>query len=311
MSKIAFIDIGTNSVRMIILDENDADCIYAKKRVITTRIGEGVDKTKQLSVDGMNRTLEALVEFEKIAKEEDVKEILAIATSAVRDAKNKDAFLDIVKKNTKIKISVISGSEEARLGFLGVSKGVEKSGIVKSDEHILIIDIGGGSTEIIVGKGSNIEYSTSIDIGAVRLTDQCVDSDPVSLLDQDKIADKVRKEINEVISIIKEYPIKRVIGIGGTISTGGAIALSMEEYDRSRIHNYFVSLDIIYNINKNLFKLTIEDRKKTIGLQPERADIITTGFMILQLLLMATDSDGIVISEYDNLEGMFFDLYKK
>lgn len=307
MKKIALVDIGTNSVRMIMLNENDSDCIYASKRMETTRIGEGVDQTRNISDNGMSRTLDALKAYAEIAREENVDGIYAIATSAVRDAENREVFLKAVKEETGIEVTMITGQEEARLGFLGVSKGLEASRFVKKEDYILVIDIGGGSTELIVGKDGEIEYSVSLDIGAVRLCDKFVTSDPVNLTNQDAMADFIRTEIKKVIPIIKEFNIKSVIGIGGTITTAGSIALGMEEYDRSRIHNYFVPLDIIHRMNRNLLKQTIEERKATPGLQPSRADIIPAGFMILQLLLLALDKDGIIISEYDNLEGMFFD----
>ena len=307
MIKRALVDIGTNSVRMIILKEDDTDCIYALKRMQTTRIGQGVDQSRNISEEGMARTLEALKVYAEIAEEENVDSIYAIATSAVRDAKNRDVFLDAVKKEVGIEVAMISGEEEARLGFLGVTKGLETSGIVHKDDYILVVDIGGGSTEFIVGKNGEIEYSASLDIGAVRMSDKFVDSDPMSLTDQDKMADYIRLEVKKVISIIREYNIEVVIGIGGTITTAGSIALEMEEYVRTRIHNYFVPLEDIHQINRELLKKTVEERKSTKGLQPARADIIPAGFMILQLILLSLEKDGVVISEYDNLEGMFFD----
>ncbi len=308
MNKKAFVDIGTNSVRMIILDDINVDCIKAEKRMQTTRIGAGVDQNKKLSDESMERTISALKTFAELAKEDGVEDIYAIATSAVRDSENKEVFLESVRETTSMDVKVISGQEEARLGFLGVSKGLESSGIVKRDDHILVIDIGGGSTELIVGKNGEIDYSISLDIGAVRMCDKFVNSDPIGLLDQDKMADYIRVEIKKVMTIIKEYPIKAVIGIGGTITTAGSIALEMDEYDRKKIHNYFVPLDIIHSINRELLKQTIEERKNTKGLQPARADIIPAGFLILQLLLLSLEKDGVIISEYDNLEGMYFDM---
>lgn len=307
MQKIALIDIGTNSVRMIILKENDNDSLYSNKYMDTTRIGEGVDKTKNISDDGMNRTIEALKKYKKIADDKNVSKIYAIATSAVRDSENKSIFLQKVKEEVGLEISVISGEEEARLGFLGVSKGVEISKIVKSDDYILVIDIGGGSTELIVGRNGNIEYSISLDLGAVRMTDKFVSSDPVLKSEQDKMSNYIVNEINTVMDNIIKYPIKTIIGIGGTITTAGTIDFEMEEYDRKKIHNHYISLKNINAINSKLWKKTIDERKNTKGLQPKRADIIPAGFMILELLLLSIKSSGIVISEYDNLEGMFFD----
>lgn len=305
MKKIACIDIGTNSVRMILLDTERA-CIEAEKYMETTRIGHGVDESKMLSEEGMKRTTDALETFYNLAKEKEVDEIIAIATSAVRDAKNRDVFLEQVK-NIGIDVEMISGSEEARLGFLGVIKGMALSGLVKPEENILVIDIGGGSTEMIVGNQAGIIYDKSIDIGAVRLHDKFVTEDPVPLLEQQDMADYIRLMIKPELNKISEYDIKMIIGIGGTISTAGSMALGMEVYDRKRIHNYYVPLDIVYQLNRKLLSQTVEERQSHKGLQPKRADIIPCGFMILQLILLALEKEGISISEYDNLEGLFFD----
>jgi len=305
MRKIACIDIGTNSVRMIILN-TESSVIDAEKYMETTRIGHGVDGSKMLSEEGMNRTTDALKKFYDIAKADGVDEIIAIATSAVRDASNRDVFLDQVKA-IGIEVEMISGAEEARLGFLGVIKGIEVSGLVKAEENILVIDIGGGSTELIVGNSSGIVYKHSLDIGAVRLHDKFVTEEPVPLLEQQAMADYIRQIVKPEIKLISEYDIKMIIGIGGTITTAGSMALEMETYDRKRIHNYYVPLDRVYEMNRRLLSQTVEERQLHKGLQPKRADIIPCGFMILQLILLAVEKEGITISEYDNLEGLFFD----
>lgn len=305
MKKIACIDIGTNSVRMIVINPNEA-CIEAEKYMETTRIGHGVDDSKMLSEEGMARTVDALEKFYTMAKEQEASEIIAIATSAVRDAKNRDVFLEKVK-TIGIDVEMISGQEEARLGFLGVSKGLSVSGLVKPDDNILVIDIGGGSTELIVGNQSGIKYAHSLDIGAVRMHDKFVTEDPVPLLEQQEMADYIRQIVKPEIAKIQDYDIKMVIGIGGTITTAGSMALEMTNYDRKRIHNYYVPLDTVYQLNRKLLTQTIEERQQHKGLQPKRADIIPCGFMILQLILLALEKEGITISEYDNLEGLFFD----
>lgn len=307
MKKIACVDIGTNSVRMIILEENCRDCIEAEKHMETTRIGRGVDQSKLLSEAGMSDTLNALKTFSDIAKEAEVEGIYAIATSAVRDAGNREVFLEAVRKETGMSVEMISGEEEARLGFLGVSKGVAQSGLVKEDDYILVVDIGGGSTELIVGKSGNIEYAVSLDIGAVRLHDKFVISDPMELNEQQDMSDFIRIHIKEALHEIQQFNIKAVIGIGGTITTAGSMALEMENYDRKKIHNYYVPLDIIHNKNRKLLSQTLEERKLMKGLQPKRADIIPCGFMILQQLLLGLEKIGISISEYDNLEGLYFE----
>lgn len=306
MTKTAYIDIGTNSVRMMVLNAGDYECMGAQKHMITTRIGRGVDQKKHLSQEAMDETLEALKAFKKIADDEGAKEIHLIGTSALRDANNRDVFIDRVKAETQMTVEVISGDEEARLGFLGVSKGL--SSHIKSDDYILVVDIGGGSTELIVGKKGLIEYAVSLDIGAVRLNDKFVSTDPVVLTEQQEIADYIRVTLKEALGKIEGYDIKGVIGIGGTITTVGSMALEMVTYNRSRIHNYYVPLENVYALNKQLLNQKIEVRKEMPGLQPKRADIIPYGMMILHQILLNLEVGGISISEYDNLEGLHFDL---
>ena len=306
MKKTAYIDIGTNSVRMMTLSSDSVDCINAVKYMNTTRIGRGVDKNRKLSDEGIKDTLDALKDFKEDALKAGADEIKVIGTSALRDAENREDFLEAVKSNLGLKVDVISGDEEARLGFLGVSKGLK--GHIKEDDYILVVDIGGGSTELIVGRNGEIEYAKSIDIGAVRLSDKFVTTDPVSLVEQQAIADHIRISLKEVLKKVESYPIKGVIGIGGTITTIGSIALEMKAYDRKKIHNYYVPLETIYAINKKLLNQKIESRKEVVGLQPKRADIIPYGLMILHQILLSLEVSGISISEYDNLEGLHFDL---
>jgi exopolyphosphatase/guanosine-5'-triphosphate,3'-diphosphate pyrophosphatase len=302
MKKVACIDIGTNSVRMVILTHDTG--IDAEKHMVTTRIGRGVDKTRLLSEEAMEDTMAALKTFKEIAAAEEVDTYFAIATSAVRDAQNGLAFIDRVKSEMNIPVEVISGAEEARLGFLGVTKGLSHD--VKSEDYILVVDIGGGSTELIVGHGGHIDYSISLDIGAVRLHDKFVSSDPVDLTEQQDMSDFIRIAIKDAMAEIQEYDIKYVVGIGGTITTAASMNLEMTEYDRKRVHNYFVPLEDIHQMNRKLLSQSVEERKQIPGLQPKRADIIPCGFMILQQILLKLEKTGIVISEYDNLEGLYY-----
>jgi len=306
MNKRAYIDIGTNSVRMMILDSAALDCMNVEKHMITTRIGRGVDESRKLSDAGMAETLDALKSFKDLADQAGVTDIRLIGTSALRDADNRQTFIDQVYDATHMQVDVISGDEEARLGFLGVSNGL--SSHIKPDDYILVVDIGGGSTELIVGKKGQIEYGISLDIGAVRLNDKFVTTDPVVLPEQQEVADYIRVSLRDAMAKIETYDIKGVIGIGGTITTVGSMALEMVDYDRKRIHNYYVPLDRVYDLNKMLLSQKVEERKQVTGLQPKRADIIPYGMMILHQILLNLEKGGISISEYDNLEGLHFDL---
>ena len=174
MEKRCVIDIGTNSIRMLTAEIKNGNIVSSDKILEMTRIGEGVDNTKMLSSAAMDRSIDALKKLKKQALSEGIDDIKAIATSAVRDALNKDEFLKRAKLELDLDIEVISGEKEAELGFAGVISGIDRE--VK---NVLVIDIGGGSTEFIIGNSKGIKYAKSLDVGAVRMTDKHVSNDPV------------------------------------------------------------------------------------------------------------------------------------
>ncbi len=292
---IACIDIGTNSVRMAIYD--DKIDINSEKYLVTTRLGYNVDCLKKLDEDRMNETLKVLKEYYLIATKAGANKIYAIATSAVRDSSNRDYFIKNIK-DIGIDVEVISGKKEAELGYIGV-----RAGCYDEDE-ILIIDIGGGSTELILGK-ENIIFSNSLDIGAVRLHGKFVSKDPVSKVEENNIRNYVRDIIKNTIKVIKEYNVKKIIGIGGTITTLASMDLELSNYDRTLVHKHKVSLDNLVKLNHVLLNESVDERIMHKGLMKKRADIIPCGFIILTEILKELNANEIEISEYDNLEGLF------
>lgn len=297
--KSAFIDIGTNSIRLLIVDE-DIELVRCKKEVITTRIGAGVDQNKRLSEKGMNDTVEALKQFVELLETDGIKACKVIATSAVRDSSNRDEFVTRVLNDTGLAVEVISGEEEAELGFLGL---VEKR---NPEETILAIDIGGGSTELILGSKEKIERGVSIDIGAVRLTDRFVTTDPIAESEIRDMLACIDEKIESQLASFNIDVIDCVIGIGGTITTMAAMKQEMTEYDRKAIHNSVVTVEDLKGIRKSLMSKTIKERQLIKGLQPKRADIILSGQLILERVMHRIGQTDIVISEFDNLEGAYF-----
>jgi len=298
--KYCVIDIGTNSIRMLIAEAVGKKLNIIKKDLEMTRIGKGVDKTKHLSQDGMDRTIEAIKKFKEAAQVKGVLNIYAIATSAVRDAENKLDFIDRVKRETGIEIQVISGEREAELGFKGVIGGIGCNG------NILTIDIGGGSTELILGNNKGIIFSKSIDIGAVRLTDKFVTTDPISEAELNLINNYIKSSIKDYLDRLKDFNIDKVVGIGGTITTLAAIKEEMSQYDRNKIHNSSLTLEDIKVSIIKFINMTNDERKNIRGLQPKRADIILAGSLILLHLMKGISKKEIIVSDYDNLEGFIF-----
>ncbi len=295
--KIGIIDIGTNSVRLFI--PNKEELISSKKYMEITRIGEGVNEKRMLSELAMNRTIDGIKKLIAICKKNNIDKIYAMATSAVRDAANKEDFIGKVYKETGIHIEVLSGEEEARMGYVGVVKGLSD---IEQDNY-LIIDIGGGSTELIEIKNGNLVKMKSFDIGAVRLTEMFKLSNPPKRIEIDAMKDYIDVEIEGYLKNVKAT----AIGIGGTITTISSIKNQMAEYERKIIHESVIDKDDIDNIFNELIAMTNDDRKNVVGLDILRADIINAGILILQRILLMIESEYIIVSDYDNLEGYYFE----
>lgn len=296
--KVAGIDIGTNSMRLLLADffttQQASEFKNRSKEVKITRMGKGVDANRIIEPQTFQHNIESFEEFVEKARDKKAEQIFAIGTSALRDAKNGEDFVAVAEKNTGIKINIISGNLEAELGFYGVSQGVNENG------RILIVDIGGGSTELVIGSQiEGIVFKKSINIGAVRLTDLFGE-------DLNAMTKFIVSRVENFHDLIKRYAVKRIVGIGGTISTVSAINLSLARYDSDKVHNSKISIKEVEYILDSLAILNVEERKKVVGLQPERADIIVAGVNILLGLMNELEIRNITVSEYDNLEGLIY-----
>lgn len=296
--KIGAIDIGTNSMRLLVCDFINDELLNRKKFVNTTRIGKGVDEHGFISQEAIRRNIDALKEFYTISKSEGCNHIYCIGTSALRDSKNGDDFVRIAKEEIGIDIEIISGKEESNLGFLGVLKGANEN------DDILVIDIGGGSTEFILGNMDGIKFSKSENVGALRMTEKFLTTDIVDNYEFDMMSEFIENEIRETLESLKEKHINKLVGIGGTITSLSAINQELEVYSMEKIHNSVVTIDDIENILQNLKKMTLNDKKSLKGLQSKRADIITAGVKILHIIMKKLELREIIVSEYDNLEGL-------
>ena len=301
MDRRAVIDVGTNSVRMLIAelkkDDKDSGINIIDKWVIPTRLGEGVDLKGYLSAKAIERTLDAIKSLIQIASASSVDSIYCFATSAVRDAANREHFIELVDRHCGIDVAVLLGDEEARAAFVGALMDMPY-GYGK----VLLVDIGGGSTELVQGQGNCIEYSVSLDIGAVRLTEMFPLGYPADYESWKAMA----KFIHCVLSRqwrgeVSSLPI---VGVGGTITTLAAMAQGMEVYDRNRIQGYRLDIELVDELLHKILACPIEERKKLAGLPPSRADIIPAGICILVEILNFFKVKDITVSDHDNLEGM-------
>lgn len=306
MRKMASIDIGTNSMRLLIA-EGDTELKNRRKYINITRLGHGVDHNGYIDDETMERNLKALYEFVQVAKREQIDEIEVIGTSALRDSKNRQEFIDRARILSGVNVKVIEGAEEARLGFYGAITGLKKKG------YILLIDIGGGSTEFILGSyDEGILFLRSVDIGAVRLTEKFIGhSDPVSEILRDEMRGYILNEIRNIFLSLKKYQVDEVIGIGGTITTFSAMIQGMKEYDMEKIHHSRLNRKQVEETLAMLANKSLEERMMVDGLQPKRADIIVAGGMILSVIMDLFSIENMMVSEYDNLEGALYSRFGK
>lgn len=294
--KVAAIDIGTNSTRLLIVDYKNGTYTVLERDLIISRLGEGVDKNKYLNDKAIERTVTALEKYDKKIKKYNVKKVKIVGTSALRDVKNKNDFINLLKKRTSFKINIISGNQEAKYIYKGV-----KTDIKSND--FLIVDIGGGSTEFIWKNQKEI-VEKSLDIGAVRLTERIVEDSKKALSNKEQ--KKLQKEINQALNKenINKYKAKKLIGVGGTITTLAAMNLGLEKYDSGKIHQYLLLKEDIEQLFNKLSKSNISERKNMKGLNESRADIITAGAIILELIMEIVDINKITVSERDILYGL-------
>ncbi|WP_315169305.1 Ppx/GppA phosphatase family protein [Metaclostridioides mangenotii] len=303
--KLAAIDIGTNSMRLLVAEVVNGDLINRKKFVDTTRIGEGVDSTGLILEEAIVRNIEALGKFKKICMDEKCKEIFCMGTSALRDSKNNEDFISRAKQETGIDVEILSGNEEANLGLVGVIEGLEdKSGV-------LVVDIGGGSTEFTVGDKSGIKYNRSKNVGALRMTEKFLKKDPIDDFEYKKLEKFVEDGISNTVDDIESIGIKKLVGIGGTITSLSAINQKLEVYSMEKVHNSKIFIKDVEQILQMLKESPLSDKKKLAGLQKKRADIITAGVGILKIIMKKLEIKEITVSEYDNLEGLICQKSKK
>ena len=296
--KIGAIDIGTNSMRLLVAEYIDGKLYNREKFVNTTRIGQGVDSEGYISEEAIERNIKALKEFSDIANEKGCEYIYCIGTSALRDSKNGNEFIDLAKAETNVDVDIISGEEESNLGFIGVLQGLDDT------NNILVLDIGGGSTEFILGDEFGIKYAKSENVGALRMTEKFLATDPICENEFEDMSNFIEETISDTINILKEKNIRQIVGIGGTITSVSAINQELETYSMEKIHGSKVNEKELDNILQNLKKMTLNDKKNIKGLQPKRADIITAGVRILNIIMKKLEKENIIVSEYDNLEGL-------
>ncbi len=292
--RIGVIDIGTNSVRLLVTEAAGNSLQVIGSGLISTRLGVGVAVSRLLSIQAMDRTTAALLQFMTDAAYYKADRVMAVATSAVRDAANRVDFLNRVQAATGLAVQVLDGAAEARMSYLGVVRGSD----IPLDKA-LVIDVGGGSTEFIWRSGTGDIICRSSQVGAVRMTEGGHDRKAIISI------------LAPVFAEIAAVNLRSLVGVGGTVTTLAAIAQVLEPYDREKVHGFYLSKEIVTDIMMDLTVKTPAARRQIIGLQPARADIILAGVQIVNVILEELDLPGIMVSETDIMYGVTYDLLEK
>jgi exopolyphosphatase/guanosine-5'-triphosphate,3'-diphosphate pyrophosphatase len=296
---VAAVDIGTNSVRLLVgdVDAGGGALTTIDRRMNITRLGEGVHATRRLAPAAIERTLAVLREYHDAIEEHGVTKVRATATSAARDAENRDDFFTAAKTALGVEPELLSGEEEARLSFAGATTGLH------APAPYLVLDIGGGSTEFVFGT-TEPEALCSIDVGCVRVTEQWLHSDPPAPEELSNAVSAVRDELTDVDRAIPELRDARtLLGLAGTVTTVAAVEQGLP-YDRDRIHHFRLTRAAVEDVFRTLALEPASERRHNPGLEPERVDVIVGGAIVLVSILRSFDFDEVLVSENDILDGL-------
>jgi exopolyphosphatase / guanosine-5'-triphosphate,3'-diphosphate pyrophosphatase len=305
---VAAVDVGSNSVRLLVLDDAGQRVL---RRIVTTRLAEGVDRTGRLADAAIARTVAAISDLRDVwvaaGVPTDAEHVRIGATSAVRDAHDRDRFLGAVLDAVGVRVDVISGEEEARLGFSGAS------GAVPSEDPCLVIDVGGGSTEMVVGRDGGVLASVSTQLGCVRLTERDLHSDPATPVEREAArATATSVLIDGLADLTCDLAphglgigdVRTVVAVAGTATTLAALALGLDEYLESRIHGTVVDAATLDALAERLAAMTVAERAALGPVQTGRAEVLHGGAIVLATALRLIGRPELIVSEADSLDAL-------
>jgi exopolyphosphatase / guanosine-5'-triphosphate,3'-diphosphate pyrophosphatase len=300
---IASLDLGTNSTRVLVARPVDGKLDYLDRRNTITRLGQGVGASGRLADEAVERTLVTLREYRTILDRHGAERVRVAATSASRDAANRDEFFDAVEEAVGARPELLSGADEGRMSFLGATGDLDHA-----LGPFLVVDIGGGSTEFIVGTDA-VEGVISVDVGCVRLTEKFLDHDPprpeeltACISFTDAYLDDVVREVPAVADA------RTLVGLAGTITTVAAVEIGLATYDRDAIHHFVLTRDAAEDVFRTLATESRADRLHNPGLEEARADVIVGGCCVLVALFRRFGFDEMIVSEADILDGLALSL---
>jgi len=300
----AFIDIGTNAILCLIVEIGDGGQFRVLEDLAEIpRLGEGVDQTKRIGAAGEQRSTEVLEGYLSQCRSLGVEEIFAVGTSALRDARNSGEVLARLGARLGFEIRVISGEEEAAYSFLSVQRGLSLAG-----QELLVIDVGGGSTEFIRGDDSGMTEALSVDLGAVRLTERLLRSDPVKPEEYEGMVALIDRELAPLRECWRESGSSlTLVGIAGTFTTLAAVEKKLTRYSHSEVHGSRLTLAEVRRQARLFREQTIDERKKVPGLEPKRADVILAGACLIERIMTFFHTQDVIVSDQGVRYGLLYE----
>jgi exopolyphosphatase / guanosine-5'-triphosphate,3'-diphosphate pyrophosphatase len=305
-SRIAVIDIGTNSTRLLIADVDPATKAVAEiaRRTSVTRLGQGVDHTGVLADEAMARVERAVAEYRELIDASDVDAVTGVLTSAVRDATNGPEFATKINNTYNINARTITGDEEARLTYLGVTDG---RGDGAPSAQRVVIDVGGGSTELVTGHGATVDFHVSTQAGVVRQTERFLRSDPPRPEELQQLQAEAEEIFETAVPPATRQAVTQGIAVAGTATSCAAILQELDPYDPAKVHGFRLLRAQCEMLLPRLAAMTVEQRRHVKGLHPDRAQAIVAGVILLVEAMRCFDLSEVEVSEHDILRGAALD----
>ncbi|GAA3094235.1 Ppx/GppA phosphatase family protein [Streptosporangium carneum] len=312
MTRVAAIDCGTNSVRLLIADVHADTLTDVERRMEIVRLGQGVDRTGRLAPEALERTFTAMRGYAELIERHGASAVRVVATSATRDAANRQDFVDGVRRIFGVEPEVITGAEEAELSFAGATRDLVRlspeTGLPTPDgtrPPYLVFDIGGGSTEFVIGS-THVEAALSVDIGCVRLTERHLRGSAAP--PSPEVVEAIVADIDDALDRVSEkVPVERaltLVGLAGSVTTVAGIALELPEYDPVKIHHSRIPANRAHDISRRLLEMTHDERAAIGVMHPGRVDVIGAGALILDRILRRYGFTEVIVSEHDILDGI-------
>lgn len=312
MTRVAAFDCGTNSLRLLIADVAQGRLDDVERTLEIVRLGAGVDRTGLLDPEALARTLDVTRDYARRCQEAGVERMRFVATSATRDAANREDFLAGVREILGVTPEVVTGAEEARLSFLGAASVAEGR-----PEPVLVVDIGGGSTELVLGEGGAVVAQFSMDVGSVRMRERHLASDPPSEAELARARADVARHLDEALAVVPVGRTRTLVGLAGTVTSVTAEVLGLDSYDRERVNGTTERIDRVREVTGRLMRATTAERAALPHLHPGRVDVIGAGALVWDEVLGRITSEVIraggrlstvTTSEHDILDGIALSL---